>query len=101
MPGREWSFFENGMPGYSLTSNPLKLVAPEVHVVRQHLEQGIVLQDRERASSLSGRDTGLGTLKTILDQTIPGFAPDLRLKFANQIVEVRCFWRCALRLGAQ
>ena len=87
MPGRKWSFFENGMPGLHLTINPLKPLPPEVHVVRQYLDQGIVLNDRERASILSGRDTGVGTVKTILDQTIPGFAPDMRLKFANQIVD--------------
>jgi hypothetical protein len=87
MPGRKWSFFENGMPGLHLTINPLKPLPPEVHVVRQYLDQGIMLNDRERASILSGRDAGVGTVKTILDQTIPGFAPDMRLKFANQIVD--------------
>ena len=87
MPGRKWSFFENGMPGLHLTINPLKPLPPEVHVVRQYLDQGIVLNDQERASILRGRDEGVGTVKTILDQTIPGFAPDMRLKFANQIVD--------------
>jgi hypothetical protein len=87
MPGRKWLFFENGMPGLHLTINPLKPLPPEVHVVRQYLDQGIVLNDRERASILRGRDEGVGTVKTILDQTIPGFAPDMRLKFANQIVD--------------
>jgi hypothetical protein len=60
---------------------------PEAHVVRQYLDQGIVLNDQERASILRGRDEGVGAVKTILDQTIPGFAPDTRLKFANQIVD--------------
>jgi hypothetical protein len=87
MPGRKWSFFENGMPGLHLTINPLKPLPPEVHVVRQYLDQGIVLNDQERASILRGRDEGVGTVKTILDQTIPGFAPDTRLKLANQIVD--------------
>jgi hypothetical protein len=87
MPGRKWSFFENGMPGLHLTINPLKPLPPEVHVVRQYLDQGIVLNDQERASILRGRDEGVGTVKTILDQTIPGFAPDTRLKFAQQIVD--------------
>ncbi len=45
------------------------------------------MNDQERASILRGRDKGVGTVKTILDQTIPGFAPDTRLKFANQIVD--------------
>jgi hypothetical protein len=85
MPGRKWSFFENGMPGLHLTINPLKPLPPEVHVVRQYLDQGIVLHDQERASILRGRDEGVGTVKTILDRTIPGFAPDTRLKFANQL----------------
>ena len=87
MPGRKWSFVENGMPGLHLTINPLKPLPPEVHVVRQYLDRGIVLNDQERASILSGRDEGVGTVKTILDRTIPGFAPDTRLKFANQIVD--------------
>jgi hypothetical protein len=43
--------------------------------------------DQEGASILPGRDEGGGTVKTILDQTTPGFAPDTRLKFANQIVD--------------
>src|ERR1700727_3183123 len=79
MPGRKWSFVENGMPGLHLTINPLKPLPPEVHVVRQYLDRGIVLNDQERASILRGRDEGVGT--------IPGFAPDTRLKFANQIVD--------------
>jgi hypothetical protein len=87
MPGRKWSFFENGMPGLHLTINPLKPLPPEVHVVRRYLDQGIVLNDRERASILRWRDEGVGTVKTILDQTLPGFAPDTRLKFAKQIVD--------------
>jgi hypothetical protein len=45
------------------------------------------MNDQERASILPGRDEGGGTVKTILDQAIPGFAPDTRLKFANQIVD--------------
>jgi hypothetical protein len=87
MPGRKWSFFENGMPGLHLTINPLKPLPPEAHVVRQYLDQGIVLNDQERASILRGRDEGVGTVKTILDQTIPGFAPGTRLKFAEHIVD--------------
>ena len=46
-----------------------------------------MLNDQERASILRGRDEGVGTVKAILDRTIPGFAPDTRLKFANQIVD--------------
>jgi hypothetical protein len=87
MPGRKWSFFENGMPGLHLTINPLKPLPPEVQVVRRYLDQGIVLNYQERASILRGRDEGVGTVKTILDQTIPGFAPDTRLKFDKQIVD--------------
>ena len=87
MPGRKWSFFESGTPGLHLTINPLKPLSPEVRVVQQYVSRGIQLNDRERASILRGRDEGVGTVKTILDQTIPGFAPDMRLKFANQIVD--------------
>jgi hypothetical protein len=87
VPGKKWSYFENGMPGLHLTINPLKPLPPEVHVVRQYLDQGIVLNDRERASILSGRTSGVSTVKSILDRAIPGFAPDTRLKFANQIVD--------------
>jgi hypothetical protein len=88
VPGKKkWSFFENGMPGLHLTINPLKPLPPEVHVVQQYLSQGIRLNDRERASILRGRDEGVGTVKTILDQMMPGFAPANRLKYANQIVD--------------
>jgi hypothetical protein len=45
------------------------------------------MNDQARASILRGRDKGVGAVKTILDQTIPGYAPDTRLKFANQIVD--------------
>jgi hypothetical protein len=86
-PGKTWRISRTGCRGLHLTINPLKPLPPEVHGVRQYLNQGIVLNDRERASILRGRDEGVGTVKTILDQTIPGFAPDTRLKFANQIVD--------------
>jgi hypothetical protein len=101
MPGRKWSFFENGMPGLHLTINPLRPLPPEVHVVRQYLDQGIVLNDQERASILRGRDEGVGTVKTILDQTIPGFAPDTRLKFANQIVDALLDKRVSAQLSRE
>ena len=65
MPGRKWSFFENGMPGLHLTINPLKPLPPEVHIVRQYLDRGIVLNDQERASILRGRDEGVGTVNHI------------------------------------
>jgi hypothetical protein len=87
VPGRKWSFFENGVPGLDLTITPLKPLPPEVHVVQQYISQGIRLNDRERASILRGRDEGVGTVKTILDQTTPGFAPNTRLKYANEIVD--------------
>ena len=54
MPGRKWSFFENGMPGLHLTINPLKPLPPEVHVVRQYLDQGIVLTTRSGPPSFAG-----------------------------------------------
>jgi hypothetical protein len=85
-PGEKWSYFENDMPGLH-PINPLKLLPPELHVVQQYLSQGIRVNDRERASILRGRSEGVGAVKTILDQAIPGFAPDKRLKFANQIVD--------------
>ena len=87
MPGKKWSFFENGMPGLHLTINPQKPLPAEAHVVQQFANQGITLNDRERESILRGRGEGVGTVKTILDSLIPGFAPDKRLKFANQIVD--------------
>lgn len=86
MPGK-WSFFENGMPGLHLTINPQKPLPPEVHVVQQYVSRGIRLSDQERASILRGRDEGVSAVKNILDQTIPGFPPDKRLKFAGQIVD--------------
>jgi hypothetical protein len=85
-PGEKWSYFENDMPGLH-PINPLKLLPPKLHVVQQYLSQGIRVNDRERASILRGRSEGVGAVKTILDQAIPGFAPDKRLKFANQIVD--------------
>jgi hypothetical protein len=87
VPGKKWSFFDNGMPGLHLTINPPKPSPSEVHLVQQYLDRGIRLNDQERASILRGRDDGVATVKTILDQMIPGFAPDKRLKFANQIVD--------------
>ena len=87
MPGVTWSFFENGMPGLHLTINPQKPLPPEARVARQFVDRGITLSDRERESILRGRSEGVGTVKTILDNLMPGFAPDARLKFANQIVD--------------
>jgi hypothetical protein len=75
------------MPGLHLTINPQKPLPAEAHVVQQFANQGITLNDRERESILRGRGEGVGTVKTILDNVIPGFAPDKRLKFANQIVD--------------
>jgi len=85
MPGKKWSFFENGMPGLHLTINPRKPLPAEAHVVQQFANQGITLNDRERESILRGRGEGVGTVKTILDNLIPGFAPDKRLK--HEIVD--------------
>lgn len=87
MPGRKWSFFENGMLGLHLTINPQKPLPPEARVVQQFVDRGITLSDCERASILRGRSEGVGAVKNILDKSIPGFAPDARLKFASQIVD--------------
>jgi hypothetical protein len=90
VPGKKktsWSYFENGMPGLHLTINPLKPLPPEVHVVQQYLDQGIRLNDQERASILRGRDEGFGTVKTILDQMMPGFTAEKRIKYANLLVD--------------
>ena len=40
-----------------------------------------------RLTHYRGRGEGVGAVKAILDKAIPGFAPDARLKFANQIVD--------------
>jgi hypothetical protein len=90
VPGKKktkWSYFENGMPGLHLTINPLKPLPPEVQIVQHYLSQGIRLGDDERASVLRGRDEGFGAVKAILDQTIPGFTADKRVKYANLIVD--------------
>jgi hypothetical protein len=87
MPGVKWSFFENGMPGLHLTVNPQKPLPAEARIVQKFADHGITLSDRERQSILRGRSEGVGAVKTILDKAIPGFAPDARLKFANQIVD--------------
>ena len=87
MPGVKWSFFENGVPGLHLTINPQKPLPAEARIVQKFADHGITLSDRERQSILRGRNEGVGAVKTILDKAIPGFAPDARLKFANQIVD--------------
>ena len=87
MPGVKWSFFENGMPGLSSDHQSPEAIAsgsPHRSKVRR---SWITLSDRERQSILRGRSEGVGAVKTILDKAIPGFAPDARLKFANQIVD--------------
>jgi hypothetical protein len=85
--GAKWSFFENGMLGLHLTINPQKPLPPEARISQQFLDHGLTLSDRERQSVLRGRSEGVSTVKTILDKVIPGFTPDKRLKFANQIVD--------------
>jgi hypothetical protein len=87
MSGVKWSLFENGMLGLHLTVNPQKPLPPEARLNQQFLDHGLTLSDRERQSILRGRSEGVGTVKGILDHLIPGFAPDKRLKFANQIVD--------------
>jgi len=87
MPGEKWSFFENGMLGLHLTINPQKPLPPEARIVQKFVDHGITLNDRERQSILRGRSEGVSTVKGMLDNLIPGFAPDARLKFANQIVD--------------
>jgi hypothetical protein len=87
MPGRKWSFFENGMPGVTPDNQSAEAVAarsPRRSAVPRSRHRA---DDKERASILRGRDEGVGTVKTILDQTIPGFAPGTRLKFAEHIVD--------------
>ena len=51
MPGKKWSFFENGMPGLHLTINPQKPLPPEARVTQQFVNRGITLSDRERKSN--------------------------------------------------
>ena len=75
------------MPGLHLTINPQKPLPPETRIVQKFANHGITLSDRERQSILRGRSEGVGAVKTILDKAIPGFAPDARLKFANEIVD--------------
>ena len=87
MPGRKWSFFENGMPGLHLTINPQKPLTAEARVRQQFLDHGLTLSARDRETILRGRDEGVGSVNTILDRSIPGFSPDTRLKLANQIVD--------------
>jgi len=89
MPGTKWSLFENGMLGLHLTVNPQKPLPPEARVNQQFLDHGLTLSNRDRASILRGRAEGVSTVKGMLDNLIPGFAPDARLKFANQ--DRRCF----------
>jgi hypothetical protein len=87
VPGKKWSFFENGMPGLHLTINPQKPLPAEARVNQQFLDHGLTLSAKDRESILRGRDQGVGTVNTILDHFIPGFVPDTRLKLANHIVD--------------
>jgi hypothetical protein len=87
VPGKKWSFFENGMPGLHLTINPQKPLPAEARVNQQFLDHGLTLSAKDRESILRGRDEGVGAVNTILDRFIPGFVPDTRLKLANHIVD--------------
>jgi hypothetical protein len=87
VPGKKWSFFENGMPGLHLTINPQKPLPAEARVNQQFLDHGLTLSAKDRESILRGRDDGVASVTTILDNFIPGFAPNTRVKLANQIVD--------------
>ena len=87
MPGKKWSFFENGMPGLHLTINPQKPLSAEARVHQQFLNHGLTLSAKDRESILRGREEGVDTVSTILDGFMPGFVPNTRLKLANQIVD--------------
>jgi hypothetical protein len=87
VPGKKWSFFENGMPGLHLTINPQKPLSAEARVHQQFLDHGLTLSAKDRQSILRGRDEGVSSVNTILDGFMPGFAPNTRLKLANEIVD--------------
>jgi hypothetical protein len=87
VPGKKWSFFENGMPGLHLTINPQKPLPAEARIHQQFLDHGLTLSAKDRESILRGRDEGVGSVNTILNSFMPGFTPNTRAKLANQIVD--------------
>jgi hypothetical protein len=54
VPGKKWSFFENGMPGLHLTINPQKPLPAEARVNQQFLDHGLTLSAKDRESILRG-----------------------------------------------
>ena len=87
MPDKNWSLFENGMPGLHLIIIPQKPLPPEARINRQFIDHSLPLSDKELQSLLGGRDAGIATLNTMMGKLVPGFSPDKRLKFATQIAD--------------
>jgi hypothetical protein len=78
MPDKNWSLFENGMPGLHLIINPQKPLPPEVRINRQFINHSLTLSDKELQSLLNGRNAGIATLNTLMGKLMPGFSPDNR-----------------------
>jgi len=84
----DWSFVNGSMFGFHLKLNPQPPMPPSAKIYRQFLNHGIVVRDHELDSILAGRDQGVKTISSILGNTAPFLAPDLRLKLSNTLADV-------------
>ncbi|HWB99483.1 MAG TPA: hypothetical protein VG672_22390 [Bryobacteraceae bacterium] len=90
MPGKkkwDWSFRNGTTFGFHLTLNPQPPLPPSVRIYRQFLDHGIVIRDQELQSILKGREEGVRTIHSILNNTVPGLGPDLRLKLSGTLAD--------------
>ena len=87
MPGKRWSFFENGMPGLHLTINPMTPLPVEAKIGRQFVNHGVTLTAKELQTILASRGEGIATLNNVMGKMLPGFTPDQRLTFSTQIAD--------------
>jgi hypothetical protein len=87
VPDKKWSLFENGMPGVHLILNPQKPPPPEARIYRQFVDHNITLSSRELQTLLASRGQGVTAIKNVVDKLLPGFGPDQRLSFSEQIAD--------------
>ena len=90
MPGKkkwDWSFRNGTMFGFHLTLNPQPALPPTVSIYRQFLEHGMVVSDRELESIMAGREEGVRTIYTILNNGPLSLGPTLSLKLSNDLAD--------------
>ena len=87
MPDKEWSFFENGVPGLHLIINPQKPLPPEARINSHFLNHNIKLSARELEAIMAGRSEGITAINSIMGHLLPGFGSATRLKFSTQIAD--------------